>query len=437
MSLSQLNFVIRHPSLIALQHRNFRLIWTGLLLSFTGGLMQNAALLWHVSLLAPPGQKALALGGVGLAKVIPIVGFSMVAGMAADAWDRRKLMLMTQVGSACVALTLAFVSFRGVESIWTLYALAFAGAVVGAFDLPARQSLVPTLVPREHLPSAISLNAIMMQIAAVSGPALAGVLIATTDLGWVYLLNTLSFAGTIVALIMMRGVPGRSASPGRAADISVHSALEGLRFVFRSPLIRSTMLLDFFATFFSSATALLPIFAQDILKIGPEGYGWLYAAPAAGALTMSAAMVLLTSKIDRRGPVLLWAVGLYGLATIGFGFSTSFWLTWTCLALTGVADTISIVIRNIVRQLETPDHLRGRMMGVNMIFFQGGPQLGEIEAGAVANWFGAPFAVITGGIGCLVATAWIAAATPQLRHYRARPVPAIKAMAEEGASPPA
>ncbi len=431
-----MDFLFRHPSLVALQHRNFRLIWTGLLLSFTGGMMQNAALLWHVSLLAPPGQKALALGGVGLAKVIPIVGFSMLAGVAADAWDRRRLMLITQIGSACVALALALVSWRGVDSIWTLYALAFAGAAVGAFDLPARQSLVPTLVPREHLPSAISLNAIMMQTAAVSGPALAGVLIASTDLGWVYLLNALSFGGTIVALVMMRGVSGRSTSPGRRADISLHSALEGLRFVFRSPLIRSTMLLDFFATFFSSATALLPIFAQDVLMVGPEGYGWLYAAPAAGALAMSAAMVLLISRIDRRGPVLLWAVALYGAATIGFGLSTSFWLTWACLALTGVADTISIVIRNIVRQLETPDHLRGRMMGVNMIFFQGGPQAGEIEAGVVANWFGAPFAVITGGIGCVIATGWIAAATPELRRYRARPVPTIQAIAEEGATPP-
>ena len=229
---------------------------------------------------------------------------------------------------------------------------------------------------------------------------------------------------------MMRDISGVANHPGARSDISLKSALEGLRFVFRSPLIRSTMLLDFFATFFSSATALLPIFAQDILHIGPRGYGWLYAAPAAGALTMSAAMVLLTSKIDRRGPVLLWAVGLYGAATVGFGLSRSFWVTFACLALTGVADSVSMVIRNIVRQLETPDHLRGRMMGVNMLFFQGGPQLGEIEAGAVANWFGAPFSVITGGIGALLATAWVAASTPELRAYRTRPVSPVRAMAD-------
>jgi predicted MFS family arabinose efflux permease len=223
----------------------------------------------------------------------------------------------------------------------------------------------------------------------------------------------------IVALLMMRDLPAKaSSSSGSRDDVSLHAALEGLRFVFRSPLIRSTMLLDFFATFFSSATALLPIFAQDILRVGAKGYGWLYAAPAAGALVTSAIMVPMTERIERRGRTLLWAVAGYGLATVVFGLSRSFWLTFFCLALTGATDTVSMVIRNIVRQLETPDRLRGRMTGVNMMFFMGGPQLGELEAGAVANWLGAPFSVISGGIGCLVTTAWVAAATPALRRYR-------------------
>jgi MFS family permease len=199
--------------------------------------------------------------------------------------------------------------------------------------------------------------------------------------------------------------------------VSLHAALEGLRFVFRSPLIRSTMLLDFFATFFSSATALLPIFAQDVLHVGAKGYGWLYAAPASGAVITSAIMVPMTERIERRGPTLLWAVSGYGLATVIFGLSRSFWLTFFCLAMTGATDTVSMIIRNIVRQLETPDRLRGRMTGVNMIFFMGGPQLGELEAGAVANWLGAPFSVVSGGIGCLICTTWLAVATPALRRY--------------------
>jgi MFS family permease len=411
--------VISRASFVALRHRNFRLIWIGLMLSFTGSMMQNAALLWQVSLLVPADRKGLALGVVGLVKVVPIVFFSMISGVVADAWDRRRLLLMTQVAATAVALALALLTFRGISVVWPVYVLAALGAAVGAFDLPARNALVPTLVPREHLPNAISLNTIMFQTASVVGPSLGGLVIATAGVAWVYVANAVSFGAVVAALLLMRDMPPRQLSEsGSRDDVSLHAALEGLRFVFRSPLIRSTMLLDFFATFFSSATALLPIFAQDVLRVGAKGYGWLYAAPAAGALITSAAMVPLTERIERRGPALLWAVGGYGLATVVFGLSRSFWVTFTCLAMTGATDTVSMVIRNIVRQLETPDRLRGRMTGVNMIFFMGGPQLGELEAGAVANWFGAPFSVVTGGIGCLLSTGWLAATTPALRHYR-------------------
>jgi MFS family permease len=406
-------------SLVALQHRNFRLIWIGLFVSFTGSMMQNAALLWHVSLLVSPERKGLALGLVGLVKVVPIVVFSMISGVVADAWNRRTLMLFTQVSATLVAVGLAVLTFRGLAVVWPIYVLAALGAAVGAFDLPARQALYPMLVPREHLANAITLNTIMFQTASVVGPSLGGLLIAVAGVGWVYAVNAVSFFFVIVSLLMMRDVPARQPSEaGSRDDISVHAALEGLRFVFRSPLIRSTMLLDFVATFFSSATALLPIYAQDILRVGAKGYGWLYAAPAAGALVMSGVMVPMSARIERRGPTLLWAVGAYGLATAIFGLSRTFWLTFTCLALTGAADTISTIIRNIVRQLETPDRLRGRMTGVNMVFFMGGPQLGELEAGAVANWLGATFSVVSGGIGCLLATGWVAATTPALRHYR-------------------
>jgi MFS family permease len=382
-------------------------------------MMQNAALLWHVSLLVPPDRKGLALGLVGLARVVPIIVFSMISGVVADAWNRRRLMLFTQIAATLVAVALGILAFRGTTALWPIYLLAALGSAVGAFDLPARNSLVPTLVPREHLPNAISLNTIMFQTASVLGPSLGGVLIAMTNVGWVYIANAISFLFVVGALLLMRDVPERAPSvAGSRDDVSLHAALEGLRFVFRSPLIRSTMLLDFFATFFSSATALLPIFAQDILQVGAQGYGWLYAAPAVGALATSAVMVPRTERIERRGRTLLWAVAAYGLATVVFGLSRTFWLTFACLAMTGATDTVSTIIRNIVRQLETPDRLRGRMTGINMVFFLGGPQLGELEAGTVANWFGAAFSVITGGVGCLIAVGWVAAATPALRRYR-------------------
>jgi MFS family permease len=406
-------------SIAALSHRNFRLLWIGLLISMTGSLMQNAALLWHVSLLVAPERKGLALGFVGLARVGPIVFFSLVSGVVADAWDRRRLMFVTQSLAALVALTLAFLTFRGLTAVWPLYLLAAVGASVSVFDLPARQALTPMLVPREHLPNAISLNTIMFQAASVAGPAVGGLLIAATNVAWAYVANAISFGFVILALLLMRDVPTtEKGTDGASNDVSVRSALEGLRFVFQAPLIRSTMILDFFATFFSSATALLPIFAQDILHVGARGYGWLFAAPAAGAFLTSAALVPLTDRIKRRGPTLLWAIAIYGAATVVFGISRSFWLTFACLAVTGASDTVSTVIRNIIRQLETPDRLRGRMTGINMVFFMGGPQLGELEAGALANWLGAPFSVISGGIGCMIVTAWVTAATPMIRKYR-------------------
>jgi MFS family permease len=405
-----------HANFAALRHRNYRLIWLGQGISFSGSMMQSAALLWHVSLLVPKSQKGLALGLVGLSRVVPIVAFSLLSGVVADAVDRRRLMLFTQTAMALVAVVLAVYAFRGGVHVWPLYALSALGAAAGAFDGPARQSLVPTLVPRADLPNAISLNTIMFQVAAVVGPSIAGILIATLGVGWVYALNAVSFLAVIAAILMMRGVV--EAPMHERGEVSMKAAMDGLRFVFSRPLIRSTMLLDFFATFFSSATALLPIFAQDILQVGAQGYGWLYAAPSVGAMIAGAAMVRVADRIEHRGRVLLWAVAVYGLATVVFGFSRGFLLTFACLAVTGAADTVSMVLRNVIRQLATPDRMRGRMTGVNMVFFMGGPQLGELEAGLVAQAWSAPVSVITGGLGCLVATAWTAWRTPALRRYR-------------------
>ena len=405
---------------VALKHRDFRLLWVGLLLSFVGTFMQSAAVLWHVSLLVPENRRALALGLVGLARIGPILLFSMVSGVAADALNRRTLMLVTQSLMAVLAAVLALLTLHGLHAVWPIYALAACSSAAGAFDLPARQALVPTLIPREHLPNAISLNTIAMQTASVAGPALGGLVIAYANIGWVYAANAASFLFVIAALAVMKGQGATHIHGIDARDrgnFSVAAALDGLRFVFRAPLIRSTMLLDFFATFFSSATALLPIFAQDILHVGARGYGWLYAAPAAGAVVTSAVMVKAVDAITHRGRILVASVLVYGLATLVFGLSTSFWLTFACLAVTGAADTVSMIFRNLIRQLETPDYIRGRMIGVNMVFFMGGPQLGEFEAGLVANWLGPVVSVASGGLGCMLATSWIAARTPALRHY--------------------
>jgi MFS family permease len=406
----------RPSPLAALQSHNFRLLWGGQLISMAGSMMQSAAILWHVSLLVPAAHRGIALGMVGLVRVLPIILFSLLSGVAADALDRRRLMFVTQTGMALAAAALAAYAFAGGRLLWPIYALAALSSAFASFDGPARQSLVPNLVPPEHLPNAISLNTIVFQAASVVGPALGGVVIGFAGVAWAYVLNAVSFLFVIGALLGMRNVPKRPAS--HTARIDRHAALEGLRFVFRTPLIRSTMLLDFVATFFASATALLPIFAQDVLRVGAEGYGVLSAAPSVGALLTSVALVPLIERIERRGTVLLWSVLGYGLATVVFGVSKSFALTFVCLALTGATDTVSTVIRNVIRQLNTPDSMRGRMTGINMAFFMGGPQLGELEAGLVASLWGAPLSVVTGGIGCLLVTAWVAWRTPMLRAYR-------------------
>jgi MFS family permease len=330
-------------------------------------------------------------------------------------------MLVTQSIMTLLAAALAYLTLSGRASLPLVYAFAALTAAATAFDAPARQALTPNLVPRADLPNAISLMTILFQVASVAGPSLAGIVIATKGVGLAYALNALSFLAVIVALALMRNVPEPEVAT--RTPVSLKSASEGLRFVFRMPLIRGSMFLDFFATFFSSAMTLLPIFVQDVLKVGPRAYGWLYAAPSVGAFLAGVFMVGAVERIERRGRVLFLAVGAYGLATLGFGISRWFPLTYFFLALTGATDTVSMVLRNIIRQLHTPDGMRGRMTSVNMVFFMGGPQLGELEAGVVAQLFSAPVSVITGGIGCVLAVAWVAARTPELRRYvKSQPV---------------
>jgi MFS family permease len=357
----------------ALHQRNFRLLWIGQFISFSGSQMQSVAILWQVYALT---HDPLALGVVGLVRLLPIFIFGILSGMVADSFDRRKLMLVTQSGMALVALAFAAFSFTHTMTVAWLYLLTMLSATFGAFDSPARQSLIPTLVPREDLANAFSLNSTMFQAANVLGPAISGLMIGRSGLGWLYFINAISFLAVIF----------------------------------------STMLLDFIATFFASASALLPIFAADILHVGAMGYGMLFSATAIGALT-SGVILSLLHRIPRQGTVLLASVGLFSLGTIVFGISRTFWITFCALAVTGATDMVSTVIRNTSRQMLTPDSLRGRMVSLNMIFFMGGPQLGEFEAGAVADWLGAPASVVLGGLGSLAATAWIAAATPELRKY--------------------
>lgn len=396
----------------ALRHRRFFYLWLGLMISIAGSQMQVWALFWHIRTLT---DQPIALGGIGLARIAPVIVFSLIGGAVADVFNRRRILFLTQSAAALVALTLGLLTRFEHINLWLIYLLTAIQAVALSFDLPARQALVPNLVPARDLPNAFSLTSIAFQTGAILGPALSGLVIAYTGQASVYLINAASFLAPIFALILLGDVP-QKVDRSRTNGVSLEAIREGVQFIVNRPIIFSSMILDFVATFFASANTLMPFVARDVLHVGVTSYGWLSAAQSVGA--MLAALVISQLKdLRRQGRLFLGAVLFFGLATVAFGLSTIFAVAWIALALTGAADSVSTIIRNTIRQLQTPDQMRGRMTSVNQIFFQGGPQLGEIEAGAVAQLFGAPVAIISGGIGCILAVLLIARKWPQLSAY--------------------
>jgi MFS family permease len=395
----------------SLKHKKFFYLWLGQLISITGTQMQLWALFWHINQL---NENPIALGGIGLARILPVIIFSLIGGALADSVDRRKVMFVTQSVAALLALTLGLLTQFGDVTIWHIYFITAIQAIAVAFDGPSRQALIPNLLPKKDLPNAFSMTFTSFQVGSVLGPALSGFVIAYAGQQAVYYFNAISFVAVLVALALIGNVPQSFAE--KSAGISMESIREGIHFIFNKPIILSTMLLDFVATFFASANTLMPIIAKDVLKVGVVEYGYLSAAPAVGAV-LAALVISQIKELRKQGILFLGAVVIFGLATIIFGATTSFIIAWIAIATTGAADGVSTIIRNTIRQLQTPDYIRGRMTSVNQIFFQGGPQLGEIEAGSVAQLFGAPFAVISGGIGCVLGTFFIIWKWPHLMKY--------------------
>lgn len=395
----------------SLKHKKFFYLWLGQLISITGTQMQLWALFWHINQI---DKNPIALGGIGVARILPVIVFSLIGGALADSMDRRKVMFATQSIAAVLALTLALFTQFGQVTIWHIYIITALQAVVVAFDGPSRQALIPNLLPKEDLPNAFSMTFTAFQAGAVIGPALTGFIIAGFGQEAVYYFNAISFVAVLIALLLIGDVP--QAIGEKTAGISMEAIKDGIRFILSKPIIFSTMMVDFVATFFASASTLMPIIAKDVLDVGVVEYGYLSAASAVGAVAV-ALVISQVKHIRKQGLVFVTAVIIFGIATIIFGITKSFIVAWLAIAVTGGADGVSTIVRNTIRQLQTPDHVRGRMTSINQIFFMGGPQLGEIEAGAVAQFFGAPFAVITGGIGCIVGTLWVIWKWPQLREY--------------------
>jgi len=395
----------------ALKHRRFFYLWLGQLISVAGTQMQIWAIFWHIRTLT---DQPIAIGGVGLARILPVIVFSLVSGAVADSYNRRTIIFITQSCAALLALVLGLLTLSGHITLGYIYLLTALQAVVMAFDGPARAALIPNLVPTEDLANAFSLNSIAFDAGAVIGPAITGFVIATSGQASVYIINAITYVAVIIALILIGDIPQKIGP--RANGVSFSSIGEGIHFIIGKPIIFSSMILDFIATFFASANTLMPFVANDVLHVNVVAYGWLSAAQSVGA-TLAAIIISQVHQLRKQGALFLGAVFVFGLATVAFGSATSFAVAWIALAVTGAADAVSTIIRNTVRQLQTPDEMRGRMTSVNQIFFQGGPQLGELEAGAAAQLFGTPFAIISGGIGCIIGLGFIIFKWPRIWSF--------------------
>jgi MFS family permease len=395
----------------ALRHKRYLYLWLGLLISIAGSQMQISALFWHIRILTGEPQP-LALGGIGLARILPVIIFSFIAGPVADTLNRRRILFVTQSAMTLVAMALALLTFTGHITIWYIYLLTAVQATAVAFDGPARQAMIPNIVPLEDLPSAFSMSSIAQNAGSIIGPALSGIVIVALGQGYTYFFNAVSFLAVIIALVFI----GPVLQDSKKSGVHLSAAMDGIRFILAKPIILSTMLMDFVATFFASANTMMPIVAKDILKVGEIGYGWLSSAQAIGSV-IAGIIVSQVPKLRKQGPIFLTAVIIFGLATVLFGATRAFTFAMLALILMGAADAVSTIIRTTIRQLNTPDHIRGRMTAVNQIFFQGGPQLGEVESGIVASLFSVPAAIISGGIGCIVGTLLIMLKWPQLNTY--------------------
>lgn len=399
---------LRYP---ALTYSDYRYFLSGWFVSNAGTQMQIVALNWHIYELT---HSPYALAILGATRIIPVIVFSLIGGTIADSHNRKKILYITQIIQAVLTIILAIVTWYGMATPIILYLINSGLIAIYAVDAPARSAFVPKLVSRDHYGNAVSLNVMGYNVSTLLGPALAGFVIAYRGVGSVYAINAISFLFLFTALIRIHAAGTVEGNPTKASFAAIG---EGLSFVRGKTIIWSTMLLDFFSTLFAEATILLPVFAKDILHVGPELLGFLYAAPFVGATIMSL-IASWMGKVLHRGSVLLISIVFYALGTIIFGLSTNYALSLTALVVVGAGDGMSAIIRNIVRQLSTPDHIRARMMSINMIFFTGGPRLGEVEAGIVAGLLGAPASVVLGGIGTLLVVAIIGATIPALRRYK-------------------
>src|SRR5712692_3595934 len=397
-----------------LRNRNYALLFWGQLISSAGTQMQVVAVSWQVYLLT---HSAIALGLIGLVQAIPRLIFSLVGGVFADVFDRRKLLLIIEIVLASTSAVLALCTIFHVINIVIIYTIVLIAASVSAFEFPTRQAIIPGLVRREEMIDALSLNTAMMQLTFIIGATAGGFAIAWIGVANTYWLDVISYFVVIGSLLLMV-VPRIPAE--KRAQAGVGALVDGMKFLRAHPVILAVLSLDFCATFFGSPRALLPVYANNILHIGPQGLGILLAATPIGAVAL-APFTGLIGRITRQGLGVAMAIIVWGLCIVAFGvFPAPLWLGGLFLAGSGAADMVSMILRGLVIQLTTPDEFRGRMSAVNAMFVIGGPMLGQFESGLVAGLFTPELSVVSGGLACIVATLAIVSLVPSLLRVKVK-----------------
>ncbi|HWL93324.1 MAG TPA: MFS transporter [Phycisphaerae bacterium] len=394
----------------ALLTANYRRFVSGWFLSTLSLQMMAAALQWEIY---ERTGSAFALGLVGLCQALPVLAFALPAGHMADLRDRKKILLVAQSATVMVAAGLTFASFFDAPVI-TLYVLVVCAAIAKAFGAPARGSMFPLIVHPDIFQNAVTWNSAFFHFAATVGPILGGAILVWSGAAWpIYLLTSI---GTAVFVFTLLGVKPRPQQID-SGEHSLESMWSGARYLWREKSIFAALTLDLMAVLFGGATALLPVYAKDILHVGPIGFGVLRAAPYVGAVVMALVIAHLP-PFKRAGRSLLLSVAAFGLAMIAFGLSRSFALSLVCLLSAGAVDNISVVIRHVLVQTRTPDALRGRVSAVNTVFIESSNELGSFESGAVAALFGPVVSVVSGGIGTIVVVLLIAWRWPALARLK-------------------
>jgi MFS family permease len=392
--------------------RQFRRLWVGQSISLIGS---------HISWVAIPYQvyqltgSTLAVGLVALCDLIPLLLFAVVGGAIADAVERRRLLLLTEIGLVIVTAGLAVNAALTEPQVWPLYVIAFLATSLWAIGSPALRSLTPRLVPADQFAAASALNSLYGTLAHVGGPALSGILIAAFGLTTTYLIDVCTYAASLLAIWLLDPAP-----PAPEADrASVRTILEGFRFVRRTPVITGIFLLDSNAMIFGMPSALFPALADRRFHAGAEVVGFLYAAPYAGALLA----VLLSGwirHVRRQGVAVAIAASAWGLAIVGVGLAEKLWLCLLMLAAAGAADSVSATLRSTIVLSVTPEHMLGRVSGMELAQVAATPALGNIEAGILASLTSVRFSIVSGGVACIAGCLVILAAIPALLRYDSR-----------------